>query len=45
MGLGVLQWEHTITHRVEAVDSARFYTAINEGRALDVIGAVLHWSS
>ena len=45
MALGVLQWEHTITHRVEAVDSARFYTAINEGRAPDVIGAVLHWSS
>lgn len=45
MALGVLQWEHTITHRVEAADSAEFYTAINEGRAPDVIGAVLHWSS
>jgi 2-desacetyl-2-hydroxyethyl bacteriochlorophyllide A dehydrogenase len=45
MALGVLQWEHTLTHWIEAQDSADFYTAINQGEAQDVVGAVIHWSS
>jgi 2-desacetyl-2-hydroxyethyl bacteriochlorophyllide A dehydrogenase len=45
MAMGVLQWEHTITHRIAAEDSADFYTAINEGQVEDVVGAVLRWSA
>ena len=45
MAQGVLPWEYTITHRIEAEDSAEFYTAINQGQAQDVVGAVIHWSS
>ena len=45
MAMGVLQWEHTLTHRVEAKDSADFYTAINASQVEDIVGAVIHWSS
>lgn len=45
MALGVLQWEHTLTHRLAAEESAEFYTAILERRAPDVVGAVIRWSS
>ena len=45
VALGVLQWEHTLTHRVEAEDSAEFCTAILERRAPDAVGAVIRWSS
>jgi 2-desacetyl-2-hydroxyethyl bacteriochlorophyllide A dehydrogenase len=45
MALGVLQWEHTLTHWIEAEDSADFYTAINRGEGQGVVGAVIHWSS
>jgi 2-desacetyl-2-hydroxyethyl bacteriochlorophyllide A dehydrogenase len=44
MALGVLPWHLAITHRVEAKDTVDFYTAINEGRAKDVLGAVIRWS-
>ena len=43
MAMGVLPWELTITHRVKSSDCAAFYTAINEGEAQDVIGAVIEW--
>jgi threonine dehydrogenase-like Zn-dependent dehydrogenase len=44
MAMGVLPWEVTLTHRVAAQDAPDLYTAINEGRAADVVGAVIHWS-
>jgi 2-desacetyl-2-hydroxyethyl bacteriochlorophyllide A dehydrogenase len=44
MSMGVLPWEHTITHRVVAEDAADFYTAIKEGQVDGVIGAVIRWS-
>jgi len=45
IAMGVLQWKHTLTHRVQAEDSANFYTAINKGQMEDVIGAVIRWPS
>ena len=44
MATGVLPWHHTITHRIEAKDSAKLYTAINTGTANDVVGAVIRWT-
>ena len=44
MAMGALQWEKTITHRVNADDSAELYDAINKGEAKDVVGAVIRWT-
>ena len=43
MAMGVLQWHHTITHRVEAAKAPALYAAIN-AREANVLGAVIHWS-
>jgi (R,R)-butanediol dehydrogenase/meso-butanediol dehydrogenase/diacetyl reductase len=44
MGLGILKWDRTITHRVEACDAPNLYTRINSLKETDVIGALIHWS-
>jgi len=44
MAMGVLPWQQTITHRIEAEDSPATYDAINKGKAKDIIGAVIRWS-
>jgi len=44
MAMGALKWEKTITHRVDAKDSAELYDAINKGEAKDVVGAVIRWT-
>ncbi len=44
MARGVLPWECTITHRVEAADAPAFYTRLNAGQAANVLGAVIHWA-
>ncbi len=44
MAAGALPWQHAITHRVAAENSAKFYDAINRGEAQDVVGAVLRWA-
>ncbi len=44
MAQGALRWECTITHRITPEESPALYTRINEGRAADVVGAVIKWS-
>jgi len=41
---GVLPWHHTITHRTTSAEAPNLYKAILDGRAKDVIGAVIKWS-
>lgn len=43
MALGVLPWERTITHRVEADDAPRFFDAVNRGGVAGLVGAVVRW--
>jgi len=45
MAAGVLKWEVTLTHRVEAADAARFYADVNADEVEGLVGAVIHWSS
>jgi len=43
MASGALQWERTLTHRIEPADAPAMFDRINRGEAPDVIGAVIHW--
>jgi len=43
MAMGILPWEHVITHRVPAAESPALYDAINKGEADEVVGAVIKW--
>jgi L-iditol 2-dehydrogenase len=43
MAMGVLPWQETITHRIEAPDAPALYERINKSRAKDVLGAVIYW--
>ena len=43
MGLGVLKWEHAITHRVDFRESASLFSSINQG-SKEITGAVIRWS-
>lgn len=44
MAMGALEWERTITHRVEPSEAPGLYDRINRNKAPDVIGAVVRWS-
>ncbi len=43
MARGILPWEKTITHHIEAADAPKMYEQINHGDK-DVVGVTLHWS-
>ena len=43
MASGILPWEKVITHRVAAEQSPRLYDDINQGKADDLVGAVVSW--
>lgn len=44
MARGALQWEHTITHRIDYTEAPALFERINTGAERDVVGAVVRWS-
>jgi hypothetical protein len=44
IAMDALQWEHCITHRIEAGEALAMYERINEGDREDLVGVVIHWA-
>ena len=43
MAMGVLRWEHCITHRIGAVEAPAMYARINGSEHADIVGVVINW--
>ncbi|NSW57670.1 MAG: zinc-binding alcohol dehydrogenase [Armatimonadetes bacterium] len=43
MAMGALNWEHCITHRIEAADAPAIFKRINQGDP-ELTGVLVHWS-
>jgi len=43
MSMGILQWEHCITHRIASTEAPEMFQCINMGKKEDVVGVIIKW--
>ncbi len=45
MATGALNWEHCITHRIDATAAPDMFDRINKAEEKDIIGVVINWEN